>query len=141
MGYSQPRHTAAVSADGGDGVVSSQQAVIALSLEHVVIWLEDGGLTPVLDSLDGQLDAVLEAGARSLVLDMSGLERVSSTTVAALLWTRRRCSSRGIEVSLRHPSRRCLDALARTGLLDVLAVDPGNSSLRRPGPDAGPRHS
>jgi anti-anti-sigma factor len=88
-------------------------------------------LAHVLDNLERRLAVALEAGPRTLVVDMSAVGRISSTTVAALLWTKRRCSSRGVEVRLRGPSRRCLDALERVGLLGVLAVEPTDTSRRR----------
>lgn len=70
---------------------------------------------------------------------MGAVERVSSTVVAVLLWTRRRCSSQGVELVLRRPSRRLQETLDRTGLSQVLAVEgadrPGGTS--RPGVSAG----
>jgi anti-anti-sigma factor len=141
MGSSRRQHLTLICEDGFDGVGSSRGSEVAVPHQPVVLSVEDSGLARVLDSVERQLDAVLDAGARFVVLDMSAVDRVSSTTVAALLWARRRCSSRGIEVSLLHPSRRCLDALARTGLLEVLAVDLGDGPRRFAGPDAVPRRS
>jgi anti-anti-sigma regulatory factor len=90
---------------------------------EMVIRLESTRMTHALHDLDRRLDLVLGEGPRTLVLDMS-VAPVSSTTIAALLWTRRRCSSRGVRLVLRNPSRRCLDTLRRVGLLGSLAVEP-----------------
>jgi anti-anti-sigma regulatory factor len=89
-----------------------------------VVPLRGSSLPQVLGDLDRRLGEAFEGGPRTLVIDMTGVGRVSSTTIAALLWTKRRCSSRGVEVQLRGPSRRCLDALGRVGLLGVFAVEP-----------------
>lgn len=89
----------------------------------VVVPLDNLGLTHTLNDLERRLDLALAGGPRTLLLDMSAVVHVSSTTIAALLWTRRRCSSRGVEVVLRNPSRRCLEALRRAGLLDALVVE------------------
>ncbi|MDF1605796.1 STAS domain-containing protein [Nocardioides sp. YIM 152315] len=91
--------------------------------EVVVVRLTNAGLVDVLDDLDRRLDVALSSGPRSLVLDMSVIGQVSSTTIAALLWARRRCSSRGVELLLQHPSRRCRAALERIGLLGIAVVE------------------
>jgi anti-anti-sigma regulatory factor len=70
-----------------------------------------------------RLDRLLDDGSRVLVVDMSAVAQVSSTTVATLLWTKQRCSARGMEVRLRHLSRRCFQALERVGLTHVLVVE------------------
>lgn len=88
------------------------------------------GLTESIDDLERRLEAVLAPGTRALVLDMEAVVRVSSTTVALLLWTRRRCAAHGVRVVLRHPSRRCRDQLARTGLLEVVPIEPPDAALR-----------
>jgi anti-anti-sigma regulatory factor len=96
--------------------------------ERVVVPLKNAGLADVLDDLDVRLTAALDGGPRTLVIDLAAVDRVSSTMIAALLWTRRRCVSRGIEVRLGRPSRRCIDALARVGLLGLLPVDPADDT-------------
>lgn len=70
------------------------------------------------------LDAALATRPRVLVLDMTEVRHVSSTTVAMLLWTRRLCAAHGVGVILGEPSRRCREALHRTGLLEVVTDGP-----------------
>ncbi|MBZ5740647.1 STAS domain-containing protein [Nocardioides mangrovi] len=106
----------------------------------VVVPLTDDGLTEVLDDLDRRLDVALTGGPRAVVLDLATVTEVSSTTIAALLWARRRCSSRGVAVVVRHPTRRCRDTLERVGLLRVLILEQptsgGTSARLSPGTQA-----
>ncbi|HRI97683.1 MAG TPA: STAS domain-containing protein [Nocardioides sp.] len=92
--------------------------------DHTVLALPDAGLSEMIDDLYGRLELALEHGPRALVVDISAIGRLSSTTIAALLWTRRRCAARGTEMLLRRPSRRSWDRLRRFGLLGVLVVEP-----------------
>lgn len=66
------------------------------------------------------LDAALAARPRALVLEMGAVARVSSTIVAMVLWARRRCVTEGVEIVLRHPSRRCRETLDRAGLRQLV---------------------
>lgn len=90
---------------GGDGIVT----------------LHEGGPGSRFDEFEHRLDTALAARPRALVLDMVAVDRVSSTTIAMLLWARRRCAAHGIEIELGRPSRRCHDALERAGLLDLVS--------------------
>lgn len=69
---------------------------------------------------DGVLDEVLERGIRSLVIDMAGVDRVSSATVATLLRAHRRCAVRGVDIVLRRTSRQCREVLGRAGLARLM---------------------
>jgi anti-anti-sigma factor len=106
-------------------------------VDPVVVPLPESGLADLLERLLPRLDAAMVQAPRVLVLDMSAVDRISSTTIAALLWTRRRCSARGIQMLLRSPSRRCIEDLERVGLLGVLAVERGAGA----GGSAGPAGS
>jgi anti-anti-sigma factor len=98
--------------------------------EAAVVALYDAGLAQTLEDVQSRLDSALEQGPRTLVVDMSAVAQISSTTIAALLWIRRRCSARGISMRLRRPSRHSLDALERVGLLGVLLVEPTDAPTR-----------
>ncbi len=106
-------------------------ADVELGREVAVVRLPDAGLTPVIDYVEAQLDSFLETGPHRVVVDMAKVRRLSSTTIAALLWVNRCCSARGIEVRLRCVSRGHVDTLGRIGLLDALA-------LETPGTGTGP---
>lgn len=93
----------------------------------VLVPLTDGGLE-TLDDLDRRLDAALDVVAGdplpTLALDMSTVGCPSSSTIAALLWTRRRCAARGVRLVLRGMSRRCQSMLERAGMLGFFQVEP-----------------
>ena len=125
------RHLAVIAEHGAEEADSiEQQSGADGPAGQVVVQLRDTGLAHVLDDVQRRLELVLKEGPRTLVVDMSAVAQVSSTTIAALLWIRRRCSARGIEVLLRRPSRRSLEALERVGLLGVLMVEPTDDSGR-----------
>ena len=89
----------------------------------LVIVLDDRTLPAGLTGLRSLVrDAFLEGGAR-VIVDVAGLQRLSSGTVAALLWANRHCHQRGGVVVLRAPSESNLELLRRTGLGDVLQVE------------------
>ena len=95
----------------------------------------------VIDDVQEQLNAFLETGPHTVVVDMADVRRLSSTTIAVLLWIRRTCSARGVEVRLRHAFQGDVDTLARSGLLDAFALGTsGPAGTPRPGPRRrGPR--
>jgi anti-anti-sigma regulatory factor len=103
-------------------------ALEARNSDHV-IHLENTGLIPVLDDVLRRLDTILAAGPGLVVVDMSKLGRPSSTTIAALLWIKRRCGLRGVLVQLRSPSRECASLLWRVGLMDASGDVPRDGRL------------
>lgn len=84
---------------------------------RVLLRLRDASLIVVLEDVHDRLEALLDHGPRELVVDMSEVAHLSSTTIAALLWIRQRCATRGVEIMLCAASRRNLEALRRIGLL------------------------
>ncbi len=83
----------------------------------MVLLLRENGLG-ALDDVHEQVESILETGPRSLTVDMSGVA-VTSTTVAALLWVKRRCAARSVEVALRGHLRRDVSVLKRIGFVDA----------------------
>lgn len=98
------------------------------SREHdeVILWLEDTTLIRGLSTLRWNLEELLAGRRPVLLVDISGLTRLSSPTLAALLWAQRFCRRRGGGVVLRGANNRCLDVLARTGLLDLFGMSSAN---------------
>lgn len=94
----------------------------ASSPGHLV--LDDAGLLRGVADLRWRLDDLLPHGAHALVVDIHGLTRLSSQTLAALLWAQRRCRLRGGHVRLLGANRRSRELLARTGLTEVFHVLP-----------------
>lgn len=89
----------------------------------VVVVLSDDTLLDGLDELRWRLGGMLEPGPSRLVLDLSRVSRLSSTTIATLLWVKRTCRLRAVEFDVRRPSRASIGLLLRTGLLSPRAVD------------------
>jgi anti-anti-sigma factor len=89
----------------------------------VALILDDDTLLKGLSELRWHLDGLLADRSPVLVVEISGLSRLSSATLAALLWAQRGCRGRGGRVVLRGPTKRCRDVLVRTGLVDLFSVE------------------
>ena len=102
------------------------------SLEAVVELRPEDLPHALLDLHRVVTQAVLR-GACRVVVDVSQVDCLTSTSITALLWARRRCVARGGAVVLRNPSARSMDLIIRTGLWDVIEVEAGapRSTMRR----------
>jgi anti-anti-sigma regulatory factor len=89
----------------------------------VVVVLDDEAVAQGLTDLRSRLSDVLSRGDARLVVDVSGLDRISSSVVAALLWAKRKCVARGVDVVVRGSAGQSLGLLTRTGLSAVLDVE------------------
>lgn len=133
------RHLALLGPQGGTDPRRREGTETPDPADAVVLHLRGSGLSPVLDDVQEQLDAALVEAPRVLVVDLSAVGRISSTTVAALLWIKRCCAARAVDVHLRSPSRRCREAMDRVGLLGVLELEPAGvpAGRRDRAPEAG----
>ena len=95
--------------------------------EVPVVVLDEAMLASGFLALRSAVAALLRSGASTLVVDVSALDRLSSSTVSALLWAQRRCRTGAGAIVLRGVSRRTARTLRRTGLGHVLAVESGPS--------------
>jgi anti-anti-sigma factor len=93
----------------------------------VTVRLDDTMLLDGLADVRWLLYDALLAGARRLVVDVSGVQHLSSSAVATLLWAHRTCRARGGTVVLRGVDRRTEDLLRRTGLWRVMVVEPAQA--------------
>ena len=102
------------------------------SLE-VVVELRPEDLPHTMLDLHRLVTQAVQRGASRVVVDVSQVDCLTSTSITALLWARRRCVARGGAVVLRNPSARSMDLIIRTGLWDVLEVEAGapRSAMRR----------
>lgn len=91
--------------------------------DEVVIALDEALLTDGLADARWMLHDALLSGARRIVVDLSGVERLSSPALASFLWAHRICRARGGALILRGADRHTLDMLYRTGLWRVLTID------------------
>lgn len=114
--------------DGADGVTDGV----------VVMHLHPDDVCHDLVGLRDRVACLVVQGARTLVVDASQVQRLSSATITALLWAQRRCRARGGSVVVRRPSAETLQLLVRTGLYDVLDVELGATpGAAVPGPGGG----
>jgi anti-anti-sigma factor len=90
--------------------------------DEVVVRLGDVLLDDGLADARWMLHDALRAGARRIVVDLSGVPVLASPALASFLWAHRVCRARGGALALRGADRRTRDMLARTGLWRVLEV-------------------
>lgn len=99
------------------------------SPDAAVLHLDDESLLAGVSDLRWRLDDVLSGREPILVVDLSRLSLLSSATLAALLWSQRRCRARGGQVVLRRPNRRCRTLLTRTGLAGMFELETEGAKL------------
>ena len=93
----------------------------------VTIHLDDAVLADGLADVRWLLHDALLAGARQLVVDLSGVQHLSSSAVASFLSAHRTCRARGGAVVLRGANRRTEEPLHRTGLWRVMVLEPAQA--------------
>lgn len=93
--------------------------------EEVVVVLRDVDSASSPGDLRHRLAPVLERGSATIVVDLSGLSRLSSGAVGTLLWMRAACIPRGVGIRLRHLPRGSHATLRRTGLASALRMEVG----------------
>lgn len=91
--------------------------------DEVVIRLSDTTLRSGLSDLRWHLTDRVLGDARSLTVDLSAVDRLSSAVVAVLLRAQRCCRVRGGSVVLRAPAPGAVRMLNRTGLWEVFEVE------------------
>ena len=94
----------------------------------VTIHLDDAVLADGLADVRWLLHDALLAGARQLVVDLTGVQHLSSSAVASFLSAHRTCRARGGAVVLRGANRRTEDLLHRTGLWRVMVLEPARAA-------------
>ena len=88
----------------------------------VVVMLDACDAESVLDAVKQRVPLLLDPPPAAVVVDLSGMARLTSGAVAALLWTGAACRRRGVPVRVRHVPPRGAAALRRTGLRSALAL-------------------
>ena len=91
--------------------------------QQVCVALRDDRMAQGLNDLRWHLPTLLAGGTNTLVIDVSGVARLSSTCVATRLWVKRSCQSRRVRVVLADPTDRTLEVLTRTGLASVFEIE------------------
>jgi anti-anti-sigma regulatory factor len=118
------RRTATAAADHG----CMLQTTAPAHPSAAVVRLDDAMVARGLTDLRSSTARVLGSGGSVLVVDVSGVERLSSTVVSALLWVRRLCAARHVRFVLDGLRDQHVDVLRRTGLAAALD-DPLDWSL------------
>lgn len=91
--------------------------------DEVTVQLTDDMLVDGLADVRWLLHDALLAGARRLVVDLTGVQDLSSSAIASFLWAHRTCRARGGAVVVRGANRRTEDLLHRTGLWRVIRIE------------------
>ena len=120
-------------ADRIDGCVSILRSD-GHSDDICVVAVTRGDERETLPDLRWALHDSVRAGARTIVVDLTGSGRVGSGTIAAMLGAHRVCKARGGGVVVRNPARHTDDLLQRTGLWRVFSGENRSGAGRR-----GPR--
>jgi anti-anti-sigma factor len=107
----------------GEALPVTGLSLLSRADQRVCVALTDERMTQGLNDLRWHLPTLLAGGTNTLVIDVSGVARLSSTCVATLLWVKRSCQSRSVRVVLADPTDRTLDVLTRTGLASVFEIE------------------
>jgi anti-anti-sigma regulatory factor len=91
--------------------------------QKAIVTLSDSDLGGGLTGLRWRLRGLVMDGVSLVIVDVSDIDQISSTLLAALLDTHRVCRRRGGGVVIRHASRKMSDVLRRTGLDRVFEVE------------------
>ena len=102
--------------------------------DRVVVVLHQLQAEDQLSELRWRLRGAVLAGARTVVVDATGLPELSSGMLSALLTTHRMCRVRGGGVELMGCERAVLELLDRTSLWRVFGVRVTDGGNARPVP-------
>ena len=114
--------------------ISNAEADAAEPVSRAVVTLDETALPAGVLQLRAAVASAVRVGERRLVVDISRLDRLSSSTLSALLWAQQRCRAYGGAVVLRGISQRNRRMLSNTGLWRVFATD-----TPAPDPRSNPR--
>ena len=91
--------------------------------DEVVVLVGVRDRERILEAVKQRVPSLLDPPPAAVVVDLSGMARLTSGAVAALLWTGATCRRRGVPVRVRHVPPRGAAVLRRTGLSSALALD------------------
>lgn len=84
--------------------------------DTVVVPFSDATCLRAIHILRWRLAEMLAGGPEAVVVDLAGLTGFSSSTVAALLWAKRRCGTRGVPLRLHNADPVLAGRFRRAGL-------------------------
>ena len=88
----------------------------------VLVALTERSLAHDLLRLRASAAECLIRGEGSITVDISSLRRLSSETIAALLWTRRKCTGHGIGFAVLGARPTAAQSLTRCGMAGTLTM-------------------
>ena len=98
----------------------------------ILIVSADGGLNAsTADTFLGSLEALIESGARKVIVDCRQLHHISSSGLGLLLRLHSRLAERGGDVKLANVRGTIASLIAKTRLSDILQLYPGVDEARR----------
>lgn len=89
--------------------------------DTLVLTVGAGSVDQFVDVVE-RFDQAARTACRSLVLDLSAVERIDSDLLGLLLWAHRRLNERGASLVVARPSAATRSLLSRSGLDFVLTV-------------------
>ncbi len=112
--------TPRISSDTADR--SSDRATYFVGRDTLVVRVDPGSGTEQFATTVETFGDATQVACRTLVLDLSGVDRINSDLLGLLLWAHGRLRLRGAELVIARPSRATREVLARSGLDFVLTM-------------------
>jgi anti-anti-sigma factor len=100
----------------------TERATYFVGRDTLVVRVDPGSGTEQFASTVETFGDATQVACRSLVLDLSQVDRINSDLLGLLLWAHGRLRMRGAELVIARPSRATREALARSGLDFVLTL-------------------
>lgn len=102
----------------------TQMTVSGNQRTYVTVTLDDESTASrATENLTSRLRELFKEGLTTVLVDISRAQRLSSDTVAALLWARREAAARGGRIVLHAPNRRSAALVSRSVLGGLFEVD------------------
>ncbi len=96
------------------------------TVDNEAVFRLHGDLDPhTAPILTSAVNERIEAGDRTVVLDLTGVSFIDSSGLRAMLTAHRELSERDGELRLRNPSQTTMRLLEVTGLVDQLHLEEG----------------
>jgi anti-anti-sigma factor len=90
--------------------------------DTLVVRVDPGSGTEQFATTVETFGDATQVACRTLVLDLSGVDRINSDLLGLLLWAHGRLRLRGAELVVARPSRATRETLAKSGLDFVLTM-------------------
>ena len=103
--------------------VLGHQRSLDLDEDVAVVVLREASVRRGVGTLRRDLASTLDSGVSTVVIDVSGVQDLSSVVVGLLLRVKRCCRARGGRVVLRGLNRVDLHVMHRTGLSSLFEIE------------------